>query len=80
LKNLAIILNKVFVMLDKTLNDPPFNFFIHNLPNTMKSCSFYHWHIEITPRLSNYGGYELGSGNVIDIVAPEKAAEFLKKE
>lgn len=66
--------------LNKALNFPPFNFWIHTLPYHGEGFSqSYHWHIEIAPRVSKYGGYELGSGVVVDVVSPEMAAEFLKK-
>lgn len=78
-KSLAETLQKVFSKLDNSLNNPPLNLFLHSLSNTVKSASYYHWHIEIAPRLANYGGFELGAGTIIDVVSPEKAAEFLNK-
>jgi UDPglucose--hexose-1-phosphate uridylyltransferase len=86
--SLAKILKDILIKLDIKLNDPPLNYFIHTSPH--KSCEdpvfdhikgekFYHWHIEVAPRVSKFGGFELGSGMIIDVVSPEKAAEFLKK-
>lgn len=75
--SLAKCLIEVFAKLDQTLNDPPLNFFIHSLPHTITQADYYHWHLEIAPRIQGYGGYELGSGNIIDVVSPERAAEFL---
>lgn len=78
-KSLAEISKKVFSSLDQTLNDPPLNFFIHSAPvNDDGKLDHYHWHMEIAPRLALYGGYELGSGMIIDIIAPEQAAEYLR--
>lgn len=77
---LAKCLKDVFEKLNKTLNDPPLNFFIHSIPNTVSETEYYHWHIEIAPRLAKYGGYELGSGNIIDVIAPELAAKYLRGE
>lgn len=70
----------IFSKLDKTLNDPPLNFFIHSLPHTMSQADHYHWHLEIAPRIQGYGGYELGSGNIIDVVSPENAAKYLMEK
>jgi len=78
LKSLAEILHQTLHLLDKTLNDPPLNLFFHTLPNSIEASDSYHWHIEIAPRLANYGGFELGSGVIIDVVSPEKAAEYLR--
>jgi len=77
---LAKILRQVFGRLDETLKDPDLNFYIHSAPTDKdgENLDYYHWHIEITPRLSLYGGYELGSGMVIDIITPEAAAEYLR--
>jgi UDPglucose--hexose-1-phosphate uridylyltransferase len=65
--------------LNKALNYPPFNYWIHTLPHHSSDKDSYHWHLEIAPRVSKFGGYEMGSGVVIDVVSPEAAAVFLKK-
>jgi UDPglucose--hexose-1-phosphate uridylyltransferase len=78
--NLAECLMDVFGKLNKTLNDPPLNFFIHNLPNTSQEADYYHWHLEIAPRITGYGGFEMGSGTIIDVFSPEVAAKFLRGE
>lgn len=65
--------------LDKTLDNPPFNFYIHTLPTISENCASYHWHLEIVPRVSNFGGFELGSGVVINVMSPEEAANYLRK-
>jgi len=75
-KAMRVIINKLY----KTLKDPALNFFIHSLPNTLDDAKFFHWHLEITPRITGIGGYELGSGVIIDIMSPEDAAEYLNKE
>lgn len=77
---LAKICRIVFGKLDNALDDPPLNFFIHSAPNSEKNAPYYRWHMEIGPRLSNYGGFELGAGMVIDVVSPENAARYLRNE
>jgi len=52
--------------------------YIRTLPTTMDSCDYYHWYLEIAPRLTTFGGFEMGSGVIINIIPPEKAAEYLK--
>lgn len=76
---LAEIMEKVVGRIGKTLERPPLNFFIHDLPTTIDRADYFHWHIEVAPRVSTYGGFELGSGTIIDIIAPEDAAEYLSK-
>ncbi len=79
LKDLATILNQGLMTLNRTLKNPALNFYIHSLPTTSENADYYHWHLEIAPRVSLYAGYELGSGTIIDVVSPEKAAEFLRQ-
>jgi UDPglucose--hexose-1-phosphate uridylyltransferase len=76
----AEALHEAISKLNKALNFPPFNYWIHSIPcNGQEAADYYHWHLEIAPRVSKFGGYEMGSGIVIDVVSPEIAAEFLKK-
>jgi UDPglucose--hexose-1-phosphate uridylyltransferase len=77
--DLADALMETIERMSRAIPHLPLNFYIHTLPTTHKSSSSYHWHLEITPRLANYGGYELGSGVIIDIMSPEDAAEYLKR-
>jgi len=78
INSLAKISKEIFGRLDETLKDPDLNFYIHSAPLQTGESNSYHYHLEITPRLSVYGGYEIGSGMVIDIVSAEQAAEFLR--
>lgn len=81
LKELAEVFLAVMRKLSQNLNEPPYNYFIHNSPCRLGHHSiYYHWHLEITPRLSKFGGYELASDVIIDVVSPESAAKFLRKE
>jgi len=65
--------------LAKKLNDPSLNWFIHTARQIdHHQSASYHWHIEITPRLSTYGGYELASDMTIETVIPETATQFLR--
>lgn len=38
------------------------------------------FHLEITPRIATYGGFELGSGLIINSVFPEDAAKFYREK
>ncbi len=75
---LSDALMEVLAMLNKTLDNPPLNLYIHTLPAIEENADYFHWHVEITPRLSKYGGFELGSDIVIDVMSPEDAAEYLR--
>jgi len=73
---LADIFKKIFGRMRDKLQNPAYNFFIHTAP--LNYLYDYHWHIEILPRMSVWGGFELGTGIEVIIVSPEKAAEILK--
>lgn len=79
LLDLAEVLLDVLKRMERNIPHIPLNFYIHTLPTIHSKSYSYHWHLEITPRLANYGGYELGSGVIIDIMSPEDAAEYLRK-
>lgn len=75
----ADAMTKVCGMIDKTLENPPLNFFIHTLPTIHDNSDSYHWHIEIAPRVSRYGGFELSSDIIINTMPPEEATGYLKE-
>ena len=71
------VLSKAMSKINVALNEPALNFYIHSAPNSLEEAEFYRWHLEIAPRLGNFGGYEMGSGVVIDVFSPEVAADYL---
>lgn len=79
MKDFVDCLMETLRKLDKTLENPPFNLYIHTLPTIEQNSESFHWHLEIIPRVSNFGGFELGSEVIIDVMAPEDAAEYLRK-
>lgn len=44
----------------------------------MNGHDSFHWYLELTPRLTVPGGFEIGSGTFINVVAPETAAADLR--
>jgi UDPglucose--hexose-1-phosphate uridylyltransferase len=80
IRALARALQHTLSAMHKALGDPDLNFFLHTAPLRNKEAyAGYHWHIEIIPKFSIRAGFELGTGVDINIVAPETAAEVLKK-
>ncbi len=79
-EGLSFILKSVLKRLEDTLCSPPYNYMIHTSPFDLGFLSYYHWHIEIIPRLSNVAGFEWGSGFYINPVPPESAAMHLRGE
>ena len=76
--SLARILKNILMRMDKVLNIPPYNFIIHTSPLRGQVKEFYHWHLEIIPKLVKIAGFEWGSGFYINPTLPEEAAQFLR--
>jgi len=74
---LGAILRDSMRKLKKLLNDPPYNYIIHTAPINGHEKEFYHWHIEIMPKLQNVAGFEWGSGFYVNPIPPEAAAKNL---
>ena len=60
------------------LNNPAFNFLIHTSPFCPSPVSYFHWHLEFSPRLTKTAGFEWGAGDYINTVSPEDAARRLR--
>jgi UDPglucose--hexose-1-phosphate uridylyltransferase len=74
---LARVLREALIRLDRGVGDPPFNYIIHSSPFAQSSEGYYHWHLEILPKLGQVAGFEWGSGWYINTVPPEHAARTL---
>jgi len=73
-KTLRICLGGLKTLLD----DPPYNFGFHIAPNS-KVDKYYHWHLEVYPRLAIWAGFEKSNGMFINAVPPEDAAVSLRE-
>lgn len=78
--DLAAILKDTLGRLKKVLTDPPFNFIINTAPiQNDQELVYYHWHIQILPKLTKSAGFEWGTGFYINPSPPEQAAKFLRE-
>jgi UDPglucose--hexose-1-phosphate uridylyltransferase len=77
-RDLAGLLQDTLRRLDRALSNPPYNFVLHTSPFRDETNDYYHWHIEIMPKLTNIAGFEWGSGFYINPTPPEEAAAFLR--
>ena len=66
--------------MNKALNYPSYNFYLHTVPTDGKKYDYYHWHWTILPKTSVWAGFEIGTRMEISAIAPEKAAEYLRKQ
>ncbi len=77
--SLARAIKEILTRLKAALKDPPFNLMLHTAPCDDGQSVYYHWHFEITPRLTKVAGFEWGSGFYINPTPPEDAARYLRE-
>jgi UDPglucose--hexose-1-phosphate uridylyltransferase len=73
----ALLLRETLIRLDRRLRHPPFNYVLHSAPFE-DNPEYYHWHVEIMPRLTGVAGFEWGTGFFINTEAPEDSARELR--
>lgn len=77
-KMLAETMKTCLGALKTLVNDPPYNYGFH-LALDKSASEYYHWHLEVYPKLAVWAGFELSTGMYINTVTPEAAAESLRK-
>ena len=77
-KALAAVFRRTLRRLNLALENPPFNFIVHSAPFQEGAFEFFHWHVEIMPKLTKVAGFEWGSGFYINPTPPEESAKFLR--
>jgi UDPglucose--hexose-1-phosphate uridylyltransferase len=75
---LACLFRAMLVKLERIIKVPAYNYFVHSAPFDTGGCDHYHWHIEILPRITTLGGFEVAGGCYINAVSPERAAAVLR--
>ncbi len=78
-KALAAVFRRTLRRLNLALENPPFNFIIHSAPFQEGAVEFFHWHVEIMPKLTKVAGFEWGSGFYINPTPPEESAKFMRE-
>lgn len=78
-QNLAWVMKSTLRKIETVLENPPYNFLIHTSPAQENSNAYYHWHIEIIPKLTRVAGFEWGTGFYINPTPPEESAKFLRE-
>jgi UDPglucose--hexose-1-phosphate uridylyltransferase len=77
-RQLAVILQAVLRRASRLLSNPPYNVALHSAPWCDTCEPYYHWHLEIMPRLTGVAGFEWGTGFYINAIRPEEAAGALR--
>jgi UDPglucose--hexose-1-phosphate uridylyltransferase len=75
---LNVVLRKLFVALD----DVDYNFYIHTAPvrkNSDINYDYYHWHLDVVPRIPIAAGFELSTAIYINPFDPDDCARHLRE-
>jgi len=78
-ENLASILVITLKKLYNLLDNPDYNYIIDSAPLKQTGNRYYHWHLEILPRLVTKAGFEIGSGINVNTILPEECAKLLRE-
>jgi UDPglucose--hexose-1-phosphate uridylyltransferase len=70
------MLRDILGRLRRTVGDVSYNVVFHTAPHHHRDEG-YHWHVHVVPRITSVAGFEQGTGVLINIVAPELAAQSL---
>jgi len=76
---LASTFKSVMARIDWALERPAYNCVLHTAPLSGEADAAFHWHLEILPRVTRYGGLESGTGVYRNPVPPEEAASVLRQ-
>ena len=77
-EGLARLLKAVLMRVNRALESPPYNLIIHSSPFSEETTDFYHWHLELMPKLTKVAGFEWGTGFYINPTSPEEATRVLR--
>jgi UDPglucose--hexose-1-phosphate uridylyltransferase len=72
----AMIATAIRLLAKRFTTPPELNLWIRTAPH---GAEFFHWHVDIAPRLTIKAGFELGTGVDINIYPPEQAASDLRE-
>jgi UDPglucose--hexose-1-phosphate uridylyltransferase len=75
---LARLLGDILRRMNRALRNPPYNLLIHSAPAGEPAGDYYHWHVEIIPKLTKVAGFEWATGFYLNPTAPEEAAQVLR--
>jgi UDPglucose--hexose-1-phosphate uridylyltransferase len=72
----AIVLRDVLAAIATALGSVPYNVVVHTAHSAARAT--YHWWVEVLPRVAVVAGFELGTGVLVNTVAPDAAAARLR--
>ncbi len=75
---LATLLRDLLHRLQSRRGDPDYNLVIHSGPRTLRAQDHFRMFIQVFPRSTAPGGFELGSNTFINPIAPEDVPNLLR--
>jgi UDPglucose--hexose-1-phosphate uridylyltransferase len=78
IRDLAPLLRETLQRLRLGLKAPDYNFILRSAGSGDEDVRYLHWYLVLIPKITTPAGFEIGSGIYINVLPPEKAAEFLK--
>mgnify|MGYP002624017015 CR=1 FL=1 len=79
LSELAALLHSLIARLEIAIDPLAFNWMINTGPFDTFSPEYYHWHVEIVPRVTKTAAYEWTTGLAVCSTPPEEAARHLRQ-
>jgi UDPglucose--hexose-1-phosphate uridylyltransferase len=76
--SLARLLGDILRRMNRVLRNPPYNLLIHSAPLDEPAGDFYHWHVEVIPKLTKVAGFEWATGFYVNPTSPEEATQVLR--
>jgi len=73
------VLGRTLRQLQQAFGDPDFNYAIHSVPKGEEGNPYYHWRLQLMPRLTKAAGLELGSGIYVNIISREESAAAMRR-
>lgn len=73
---LATLLRDLETILVAELGTISINWYFITPP---RGTTQFHWYVEISPRMTGIGGYELATGSFVNLIPPERSAELLRE-
>jgi UDPglucose--hexose-1-phosphate uridylyltransferase len=77
-ESLARLIKALLMRVNRALESPSYNLIVHSAPFSEDAAEYYHWHLELMPRLTKLAGFEWGTGFYINPTSPEEAARVLR--
>ncbi len=79
LEQLSWLTHRMIRRIEKCYPSAAYNFVIHTAPGCEQNSEYFHWRLEMFPRLTKLAGFEWGSDCYINPLSPEDAARALRQ-